>query len=304
MNDQRINEIVHAKIPENIPTGDMPGDKINISEDVVKKAGLIFPELYRAVSDHPGNRRIVISVYGGSGSGKSTIASVLSYMLELSGTGSFIISGDNYPRRIPSANDNERLHIFRTGGIRSLTYDDTLTPSIVDKLRQLQTENRDFDKSLCPEYEWLSKYISGGTHALSSYLGTPEEIDFNEINGILDAFRKGDRFLWLKRMGRDEASIWYEKVDTSDKKALILEWTHGNSSFLKGVDIPVFLDSSPEETLKNRKIRGRDSNTDSPFTAIVLELEQKLLSSRSDRAAFIVRNGAVINCLKGEAANE
>ena len=34
-------------IPEKIPQGDMPGDKIEIGEDHINKANLIFRELFR-----------------------------------------------------------------------------------------------------------------------------------------------------------------------------------------------------------------------------------------------------------------
>ena len=234
-------EIINTPIPKNIPTGDMPGDIINITAPVIKKAGLIFPHLYDEY-ERLNKDRTVISVYGGSGSGKSCIASVLSYMFSLAGINCYIISGDNYPRRIPSVNDSERL----------------------------------------------SRYNDGGRDALSSYIGTSEEIDFDEINGILDDYHRGKDVLSLKRMGRDEGSVFHESVDVSDTGILMLEWTHGNSMFLKGVDIPVFLNSTPEDTLENRKSRGRDTQTDSPFTTLVLDIEQDLLLSQMNTASLIV----------------
>ncbi|MBO4905353.1 MAG: sucrose phosphorylase [Lachnospiraceae bacterium] len=247
MDNKKINEIANTPIPANIPTGDMPGDKIIITPGAIKMAGLIFPRLYEEY-EKLGKDRCVISVYGGSGSGKSSISSVLAYMFSLAGIRNRIISGDNYPRRIPSENDAERL----------------------------------------------SRYNAGGVEALASYIGSPEEIDFDEINGILEDYVHGSKELTLKRMGRDEGSISHEKVDVSDTQLLIIEWTHGNSVYLKHIDIPVFLSSTPEETLANRVSRGRDPEADSPFVALVLDIEQKLLLSQAGTATLIAQNDGTV----------
>lgn len=53
---------------------------------------------------------------------------------------------------------------------------------------------------------------------------------------------------------------------------LVIEWTHGNSDWYEGVDIPVLLNSTPAETLAHRQARNRDGRADSPFTTMVLEL--------------------------------
>lgn len=58
---------------------------------------------------------------------------------------------------------------------------------------------------------------------------------------------------------------------------LLLEWTHGGSDDLHGVDLPVFLESSPEETKERRIRRNRDENAASPFICRVVELEQENL---------------------------
>ncbi len=278
-------------IPTDIPTGDMPGEKIKIAEGHIKNAKIIFPHLMEKIDhskrEHP-DKKTVISVCGGSGAGKSGIASVLSYMLNEAGLASYVISGDNYPRRIPSANDNERLHIFRQGGMRALRDAGILNPDIVNILLKLQKEERDTDPKLSMEFDWFGQYIVAASGALMEYLGSREELDFDEINEILKEFRDGKEAIWLKRMGRDEASLWYDKVSMKDKKVLILEWTHGNSEHLKYVDIPVLISSTPEETLTNRLERGRDEGIDSPFTTIVLNLEQAILDSQASRAAIIL----------------
>ena len=68
----------------------------------------------------------------------------------------------------------------------------------------------------------------------------------------------------------------------------MIEWTHGNSDFLQGVDIPVLLNSTPEETRAHRRARNRDGKIDSPFTTMVLEIEQKELDSCAHKAKLII----------------
>ena len=99
----------------------------------------------------------------------------------------------------------------------------------------------------------------------------------------------------LRRMGRTETELWYEPVDFSKVQVLILEWTHGNNDLLRGVDIPVFLGSTPAETLAHRIRRNRDGNPDSPFVTKVLEMEQGLLTSQGGRAAFIISRSFLNN---------
>lgn len=89
-------------------------------------------------------------------------------------------------------------------------------------------------------------------------------------------------------MGRTECDLWYEKIDFSKINILVIEWTHGNSDYYEGVDLPVYLNSTPEETLIYRTIRNRDGNTDSPFTSRVLEIEQRMLDSQAHKAKVIL----------------
>ncbi len=77
---------------------------------------------------------------------------------------------------------------------------------------------------------------------------------------------------------------------------LLLEWTHGNNDLLQGVDIPILLNSTPEETLAHRRARNRDGQTDSAFTTMVLEIEQNLLRSQAHKAHIILaKSGALLS---------
>jgi hypothetical protein len=291
-----LNQLI---IPSDIPHGDMPGDKIEIDETHIAKAKTIFPVLMEklevALSENP-NGRAVVAVHGGSGVGKSEIASILSYMLGKVGLKSYTMSGDNYPHRIPMYNDAERLHIFREGGVRNLAAAGVSDADVIGKLQELQRAEDDANEAHLEEYDWFKYYLEGGKEALFNYLGTPNEIDFAEVDNILQQFLDGADSLWLKRMGRDEASLWYDKVDMSDTKILILEWTHGNSDFLKNVNIPILLNSTPEETLAHRRSRNRDGKTDSPFTMLILNVEQEKIKSQAHKAKIIItKSGEIID---------
>ena len=231
----------------NIPHGDMPGDKICIGEDHVKKAEIILPLLEKEIDalKAQGQNKIVVCVCGGSGVGKSEIASLLSYMLPQK---SYVLSGDNYPHRIPSENDAMREKV----------------------------------------------YADGGEEALRAYLGSQDEIDFTKVNEIAKAFKAGEKTISLKRMGRTPDELWWDDVDFSDTEVLFIEWTHGNSDHLTEVDIPILLNSTPEETLAHRKARNRDGAVDSPFVMMVLRLEQDMLVAQAHKAKIIVSKAGEI----------
>ena len=72
------------ELPENIPHGDMPGDKVEIGQSHIQKAQTIFPLLLQEIQK-VGNDKLVVSVCGGSGVGKSEIASLLCFYLNEAG---------------------------------------------------------------------------------------------------------------------------------------------------------------------------------------------------------------------------
>jgi alpha-galactosidase len=287
------------QVPADIPHGDMPGDKVEISEEHIRKATTIFPELIGEmikILEKGNSEKIVVAVCGGSGVGKSEIASLLAFYLRESGIGAYTLSGDNYPHRIPMYNDAERLKVFREAGMRAMAKADALTKERVEIIRDFQAKEVDADQGLLQANPWMAPYLEGGRAALKDYLGTPNETDFDEVSDIIKAFHQGQSSIYLRRMGRDDTALWYEKVDFSQVDVLIVEWTHGNSDYLQGVDIPVLLNSTPEETLAHRRARNRDGKLDSPFTMMVLALEQEKLHHQAKKAKIILsKNGELLS---------
>ena len=272
-----------------VPTGDMPGDKVQIEDAHVAKARVIFPELWRLLEPLLADGgRAVVAVCGGSGVGKSEIGSLLAYGLNALGVGAYVLSGDNYPRRIPAVNDAERLRTFRVGGVQGLVARGAYDGAVRNQLAALVASDRDADPAEIAAHPWLSAYQKAGRRALAGYLGTPAETDFDEVSGILAAFHAGAAELMLKRMGRTPDQLWYDAVDVRDVRVVVVEWTHGNSDHLVGVDIPILLNSTPEETLAHRRSRSRDGAVDSPFTTMVLEIEQEKLHAQAPKARIIV----------------
>ena len=48
------------------------------------------------------------------------------------------------------------------------------------------------------------------------------------------------------------------------------------------------MNSTPEETREHRRLRARDGKTDSAFTTMVLEIEQRELDDRARYAKIII----------------
>ncbi|MBR2826105.1 MAG: hypothetical protein IKE78_01170 [Erysipelotrichaceae bacterium] len=286
------NGLAEWKAPalcEDMPHGDMPGDKIRIEESHEAKASVIFPELIRnLLKDSEGREKLVVSVFGGSGVGKSEIASLLAYYLTESGIKAYVMSGDNYPFRIPMYNDAERLAVFRSEGLKGLVASGIYSKAAQEVLDDLWAQETDADPKKVSEYPWLAEYQKSGRKALGEYLGTAKEQDYNQVNEIIAQFRNGNEKIFMKRMGRSEEARWYDEVDFSDTHVLIIEWTHGGNQNINGIDVPILLNSTPEETREHRRLRARDGKTDSAFTTMVLEIEQMELDARARHARIII----------------
>lgn len=282
---------------DNIKSGDMPEDKVAVYENHIQKANVIFPQLLKLIDEKfeenkKNNRqdKIVITICGGSGVGKTGVASLITYYLNKMEIQSYTLSGDNYPHRIPKYNDAERLRVFREHGIRGMVKDEVFSKERFDIVRTYQVNNDDANPEIIKDYEWYKSYIDNGKNGLASYLGSSNELDFVQLEEVINSFKNGDEHIWLKRMGREDSDLWYDKIYFADTKVLIIEWTHGNSDNYKGVDIPILLNSTPQETLEHRKSRNRDNAIDSPFTTMVLELEQEMIKNQAHKAKIIVSN--------------
>ncbi len=279
---------------DDMPHGDMPGDKVIVSEALVPHAQTLFKLLLKMMREK-GDEKFVVSIFGGSGSGKSVTTSLLTYYLNDAGIKTYAMSGDNYPRRIPEYNDAERIAIFRSEGLKGLLKEGVYSTEVQKELSDLWKKETDSDPKECETRPWLKAYQAYGREGLKGYLGEEKEQDFAQVNWVLDAFKKGAQKIWLKRMGRTEDARWYDEVDFSDTDVLLLEWTHSGSEQVKGVDISICLRSTPEETKAYRLFRARDGKADSSFVTMVLEIEQEKLDHRMENADIILsKEGEVL----------
>ena len=256
----------------------------DLAREQIRNAERLFPLILEKTEERK-EKKTIISVSGGSGVGKTGMAFLHQNMFEKQGKKSLIISGDNYPHRIPMYNDAERIARFRMSGLNGLITERLYTDEVKEKLLELQKAGRDAEEQ--EDMQWLSIYQKYGDKALTDYLGTDQELDYEAVSNLLMQFHGGTSQLLLRHMGRTPDDIWYDRRDVSDTDILILEWTHGNSACLQGVDVSVVLISTPEETLENRKKRNRDTAIDSPFVARVLRIEQKKINDGLDRADII-----------------
>jgi alpha-galactosidase len=277
-------------IPDDIPHGDMPGDKVSINQTHIDKALIIFPKLIAEINQiikEKKDEKPVVSVYGGSGVGKSEIASLLSYFLSEIGIGSYTLSGDNYPLRNPHDNDNERFRYFCLYALDYLAGIGKHGKKYSGQMLTLLHTNREALKNYYSD-DWFENAVTAGENGLRSYLGTEKELDFPRITNIIREFKESKDKILLKRMGRTIDQLWFDEVDFAAIDILVIEWTHGNSDHLKGVDIPILLDSTPEETLMHRLSRNRDKGADGVFVELVLKIEQELLKSQTHKAKIII----------------
>lgn len=292
-------QIPNIKRMDKIPTGDMPGDKIQMNDHHIAKAQAIFPkmlELIVPILNNQSQHKAVISIHGGSGVGKSETGSLIAHYLNEYGIGAYVLSGDNYPHRIPKYNDAERYRIFMINGIKELMANGSYTEKNRIILEQLIESSEDANPKKAVKYPWLDGYQKAGKIALKKYLGTDLEIDFIQINDIITDFKNGVDTIMLRRTGREATELWYEPISFSNKHVMIIEWTHGNNPRIDGIDVPILLNSTPQETLEHRKLRNRDGGTDSAFTSMVLEIEQGLLYSQAEKAKIIIsKEGKVIS---------
>lgn len=261
--------------------------KVDIVEAQRRNADLLYPRIRSRLQELKGEEKKVIAISGGSGAGKTGMAWLLKERFAEDKISALVLSGDHYPHRIPMYNDAERLQIFRSEGLIGLLKENLYQTDVEDALRKLQMQGEDANEEWTTLYPWLTIYQKYGDKALKDYLGTERELRFFEVSSVLSAFKRGEKILWLRQMGREAHEVWYKEERTEDKEILILEWTHGNSPLLTGIDLSIVLKSTPEETLENRKKRNRDAAITSPFVARVLRIEQEKINAGMDGADFI-----------------
>lgn len=236
--------LMEVGLPLDFPEIEYEAYQIALTEMEIAK------ELYKVMTKYANcqNKKMVISIFGGSGCGKTTLSAVISQYFLNDGIGCYVLSGDNYPKLCPEHNDEERQRI----------------------------------------------YEKDGTDGLSEYLGTPKEIAFDEINRVIAEFKEGKQTIALRKLGREKDAACYENMDFHNIRILLIEWTHGGSKYLSGVDVPVYIDSIPEDTLDRRWKRNRDKNTGSELIRNVLNVEQEKLVQQAKSAKIIVnRDGGI-----------
>ena len=130
---------------EKVQGGDMPGDTVRITAPVCRRVEKLLPHLAAKLEEKYGEyipAKLVIAISGGSGSGKTSGAVALREALAQVGLTGYVLSGDNYPRRIPEHNDEERLAIFRSVGLKALLAAGAYTPERFVALQPEPTATR------------------------------------------------------------------------------------------------------------------------------------------------------------------
>ena len=71
------------------------------------------------------------------------------------------------------------------------------------------------------KYPWYESYLRNGRKALENYLGTEKEINFEEVNRLVHAFKAGGQKLWVGHMGREETELWYDEKGLHRNKSAV-----------------------------------------------------------------------------------
>lgn len=87
-----------------------------------KNSQVLWGEIKKLLPDvlEKNQGRAILSLYGGSGAGKTWISKELAEYLEAEGFHVFILAGDHYPHRVPRQNDTERRRVYECDGRKGL----------------------------------------------------------------------------------------------------------------------------------------------------------------------------------------
>lgn len=132
----------------------------------------------------------------------------------------------------------------------------------------------------------VTLHANGSGEALSGYLGTQEEADYNRLNKLIADFKANEKSLDLRIMNAKDSCVHMDPhpVDFSGIEVIVLEgtWSH----LVRGSDVKVFLETDFEKTLAHRKTRARDPIT--RFSEIVLKVEQGKLEKLNEKADIVI----------------
>lgn len=111
-----------------------------------------------------------------------------------------------------------------------------------------------------------------------------QEVDIALIHQQIEAFKKEDAEIAKPLVNYQENVITSETVDLQNVKVLLIEGTYILQ--LNNLDYKIFIDRNYQDTLPQRKARGRESIT--PFVEKVLEKEHQLIAPLKKDADLII----------------
>jgi uridine kinase len=112
----------------------------------------------------------------------------------------------------------------------------------------------------------------------------PYEVKLDFMDSNLRSFKRGESPIYKPLVDYDADRIETEEMDTSGLEVMIAEGTY--TSLLQFADVRVFIDRDYEQTMADRKRRGRDRLE--PFVEDVLHREHAIISQHKARADFII----------------
>ena len=72
----------------------------------------------------------------------------------------------------------------------------TFTAERFDMIHEFQKNGDDANPKHAEEYDWYESYLRNGKEGLKGYLGTTNEIGFDEVEEIVREFKAGADEIW------------------------------------------------------------------------------------------------------------